>query len=134
MSLAGAMMQSSPAQPKIDRALLEQCIKACFDCRQACTACADADLAEQQRDMLLRCITLDLDCADVCSAAGQIVSRQTEFDVPLARAILQACAQVCRICGEECERHSQHMEHCRICAQACHRCEQACNQVLSALR
>ena len=134
MSLAGPMMQSSPTQPKIDRTLLEQCIKACFDCTQTCVACADACLAEQQRDMLLRCIRLDLDCAAVCNATGYIISRKTEFDVGVARAVLQACAQVCRICGDECERHAQHMEHCRICAQACRRCEQACNQVVAALR
>lgn len=133
MSLAGPMMQSSPTQPKIDRALLEQCIKACFDCAQTCTACADADLAEQQRDLLLRCIRLNLDCAAICTAAGGVITRQTEFDMGVARAVLQACAQVCRICGDECERHAQHMEHCRICAQACRRCEQACNQAVAAL-
>lgn len=132
MSFAGSMIQSSPTQPKIDRALLEECIKACFDCMQTCTACADACLGEPQHEMLLRCITLDLDCADVCGATGQMLSRQTEFDITLARAVLQACAQVCRICGDECERHSHRMEHCRICAQACRRCEQVCNQVRSA--
>jgi hypothetical protein len=127
------MMQSSPTQPQVDRTLLEQCIQACFDCTQTCTACADACLAEPQREMLLRCIRLDLDCADICNATGRIISRQTAFDSAAVRAVLQACAQVCHICGDECEHHSQ-MEHCRVCAQACRHCEQACNQVVSALR
>lgn len=134
MSLAGSMLQSSPTQTQIDRAILAQCIQACFDCTQTCTACADACLAEPQREMLLRCINLDLDCANICNATGYIISRQTAFDPEVARAVLLACAHVCHICGDECERHSRQMEHCRVCAQECRRCEQACTQVISALR
>ena len=84
--------------------------------------------------MLARCIRLDLDCADVCDATGKILSRQTAFEPQMARAALDACAQACRLCGEECEQHAEHgMEQCRICAEACRRCESACNNLLSAI-
>jgi hypothetical protein len=84
--------------------------------------------------MLARCIRLDLDCADVCDATGKILSRQTAFEPQMARAALDACAQACRLCGEECEQHAEHgMEHYRICAEACRRCESACNNLLSAI-
>jgi hypothetical protein len=36
--------------------------------------------------------------------------------------------------GDECERHAQMNEHCRVCEQACRRCEQACRQRLAALK
>jgi hypothetical protein len=39
----------------------------------------------------------------------------------------------CRICREECERHADHHEHCRICEDVCRVCEQACDRVLSIL-
>lgn len=69
------------------------------------------------------------------SDAGAVMSRQATFEPALLRALLQACAQTCRLCGDECERHGQQgMEHCRICAEACRRGEQACNAVLSALQ
>jgi len=83
--------------------------------------------------MLIRCIRLCLDCGDVCIATGQILSRQTEFEPELARSVVQACSQACRVCAEECERHAAHHEHCRICAETCRRCEQACDEVLSLL-
>ncbi len=134
MSLAGSMLQSSPTQPHINKAALEACITACFDCTQTCTSCADACLAEQQREMLLRCIRLDLDCADICDTTGKLLSRQVAFDSTLARVMLQTCALACRICGAECEQHGRRgMEHCRICAEACRRCEEACNQLLAVL-
>jgi hypothetical protein len=111
-----------------------ECIEACFDCAQACTACADACLGEEDMQMLARCIRLDLDCTYVCDATGKILSRQTAFEVQMAQAALEACARVCRLCGEECEQHAEHgMEHCRICAEACRRCESACNNLLSAI-
>ncbi len=113
------MVQTNPNQAAVDESTLVECIEACFDCAQACTACADACLGEQDVQMLARCIRLDLDCADVCAATGKILSRQTAFEPRLVRASLQACAEACRLCGEECEQHGQHgMEHCRVCAEA----------------
>jgi hypothetical protein len=117
-----------------DASALVECIEACFDCAQSCTACADACLGEDDPKSLARFIRLNLDCADVCDATGRTVSRQTASDPQLVRAALQACAEACRLCGEEYEQHGQHgMEHCRVCAEACRRCEQACNEALSAM-
>ena len=127
------MVQTNPSQASVDASTLVECIEACFDCAQSCTACADACLGEEDRQNLLRCIRLNLDCADVCEATGHILSRQTATEPQMLRASLQACAEACRLCGEECERHAGHHEHCRHCADACRRCEQACNNVLSAI-
>ena len=76
-----------------------------------------------------------LNCSDVCATTGRIVSRQTEFEPAMVRAALQACAEACRLCGEECEHHAteMNMEHCRVCAEACRRCERACSDALSAV-
>lgn len=83
---------------------------------------------------MTKCIRQNLDCADVCATTGRILSRQTSLEPSMARAILQACAESCRICGDECEQHGQHgMEHCRVCAEACRRCEQACRDLIGQL-
>jgi hypothetical protein len=134
MSFAGPMLQSNPTHPQVNRAALEECIKACFDCTQSCTSCADACLGEPQKEMLLRCIRLDLDCADICNATGKLLTRQVAFDSTLARVMLQTCALACRLCAAECEEHGRHgMEHCRLCAEICRHCEEACNKLLAAL-
>lgn len=129
MAYAMEMLETTPSQPQFDRGALTKCIEACFDCGQSCTACADACLGEEMVKELARCIRLDLDCADVCETTGRALSRQLDADPQVTRAFLLACAQACRSCGEECERHAEMHEHCRLCAEACRRCEQACNEL-----
>ena len=99
---ADQILEAHPRGGAIEAGALLACIEACFDCTQSCTACADADLGENDVGMLIRCIRLCLDCGDVCTTTGQILSRQTEFEPELARSVVQACAQACRVCGEEC--------------------------------
>lgn len=126
------MLDTHPRPSQGDRAALRECIETCFDCAQACTSCADACLGEERVSGLVRCIRLNLDCADVCDATGRVLSRQTEPEPGLVRTQLQACAEACRVCGAECERHAGHHVHCRVCAEACRRCEEACNRLLAA--
>ncbi len=133
MSHAKQMIETNPNEVPVNADVLANCIDACFDCVQACTNCADACLGEEDVQMLSRCIRLDLDCADVCDATGRILSRQLAFPPQMVRVALEACVQAVRLCGEECEKHAEHHEHCRVCAESCRRCESTCNEVLSAI-
>jgi hypothetical protein len=135
MSYAKQMLDTYPRTFKVDAQLLAEVTDAVADCGQACAACADACLSEEQVAELVKCVRLNLDCADVCTATVGVLSRQTEYDAHVTRALLRACAQVCKSCGDECVRHAQQMgmEHCRICAEACGRCEEACNRLLAAM-
>lgn len=133
MTRTQQMIETSPNEAPMDVGTLSELIDSCFECAQTCTACADACLAEQNPQMLNRCINLDLDCADVCGATGKVLSRQTAFEPEMARAAVEACARAVKLCGDECEQHAEHHEHCRVCMEACRRCEEACNSVLSAI-
>lgn len=126
-----SMLASHPAAGGRASDRLIACIQRCLDCGQACTACADACLAEQSVAELRRCIRLDLDCADLCLATARIAGRQTSRQGSLLLHTLEACAEACRVCGEECERHAGMHAHCRICANACRACEQACREALT---
>ena len=81
---------------------------------------------------LRKCIRTDLDCADICAATARVLSRHTGYDANLTRAQLRRASR-CRSCGDECEAHAHHHEHCRICAEACRACEQACNELLAVI-
>src|SRR5262245_21155910 len=132
MTYAAPLAQANPNKPYVDMNALVDAIQACFDCAQACTADADADLGEEWAHDLDRCIRLCLDCADVCLATGKILSRRTAADFA-ARATVQACAQTCKVCGDECQHHAQRgIVHCQTCMEACRRCERACNALLEA--
>ncbi len=133
MTRAQAMLQTHPTGAAVNVDALTELIDSCFECAQACTACADACMGEEDVQMLTRCIRLDLDCADVCDATGRILSRQVAFEPEMARPVVEACARAVKLCGDECEQHAEHHEHCRVCMEACRRCEYACDQVLQAL-
>jgi uncharacterized membrane protein len=76
---------------------------------------------------MVTCIRLCLDCADVCTATIGVTSRQAAYDVNVTVPLLEACVAICKSCGDECERHARHHEHCRVC-------EQACRELLDALK
>ncbi len=128
------MLQTHPWQGNVDQEVLSRCIDQCFTCSQTCTACADACLSEEGVHELRKCIRLDLDCADICLVTGRVLTRQTEYDAPTSKSILQACANACRSCADECDRHGEMHEHCRICAEACRECAKACDELLSAMK
>jgi uncharacterized membrane protein len=133
MSYARQLLDTYPRTFNVDASVLVATIEALSDCAQACTACADDDLSEQDVAELVKCIRLCLDCADVCTATVRVISRQTEYDANVTRALLEACATTCKSSGDECERHAHLHEHCRVCAEACRRCEQACRELLAAM-
>jgi hypothetical protein len=134
MSPVQEMLATHPWEGHVDRGALAECIAACIECGQTCTSCADACLSEDGATDLRKCIRLNLDCADICEATGRVLTRQTEYDAPTSKAVLEACLEACRTCAEECESHAEHHEHCRICAEECRRCERACDSLLSAMK
>ena len=127
------LLDAHPRASTFDRDLLLRCINECVDCAAACTSCADADLGEPDVLELVRCVRLCLDCADACDATARIVIRQTAPDRRVIRAMVEACAAACQACGDECQRHAAHHDHCRICADVCRRCEQACGDLVAAI-
>jgi uncharacterized membrane protein len=133
MSHATTMLETYPRDFNLDAGLLARCIQECQTCAQTCTACADSCLSERDPSAMVKCIRTDLDCADICETTARVLSRQTEYDANISRAIVDACRQVCTSCADECERHADQHDHCRVCAQACRDCQQACEALLAAM-
>ena len=129
-----SMLEAHPWPGHVDRSALAACIEACGECEQTCVSCADACLSEEDPAALRKCIRLNVDCADICDATGRVLTRQTEYDAPVSKAQLQTCRQACATCAEECEAHAETHEHCRICVRSCRACEDACVQLLEAMK
>src|SRR5215471_12225677 len=130
MSYARQMLDACPRTFTADADLLAATIDALNDCAQACIADTGCDLSEQNVTEMVTCIRLCLDCADICAAASGVISRQAAYDADVIRPLLQACAAICKTCGDECQRHAGMHAHCRICAEACRSCERACRELL----
>jgi hypothetical protein len=119
------ILESHPAHPQ-NIVFLVDAVTELGHCALACNACADACLAGDAIGELRNCISLNLSCADLCLATARIVSRAMEVGIDLTPRLLEVCAQICGACADECEKHADHMEHCRVCAEACRRCEEEC--------
>lgn len=132
MDCVEEIISTHPALPETDFVALRGCIQACDACSAACTACADSCLSEPQFAKLIRCVRLDQDCADMCAAATRILLRQTQPDARVLTSVLQAVVIACRVCGMECDRHADKLEHCRMCSSTCQDCERACCDLLRA--
>lgn len=117
-----------------DAETLTRTIETLYECAAACTACADACLAEDEPQKLRRCITLDNVCADICTATAASLGRIASGSYEVLRAQLEACVVACRECGEECRSHAEMHEHCAACAEVCERTERAAKELLEAIR
>lgn len=126
-----SMLKSDPEEPAdVDRVKLAACIAACFECARTCTACADACLSEDSVAELTACIRTNLDCADICTTTGHALSRYSSDDPNTTLDTVRACWIASKACADECEKHADMHEHCRICAETCRRCEVACAELL----
>ncbi|WP_447001842.1 four-helix bundle copper-binding protein [Saccharothrix isguenensis] len=130
---AMTMMNTYPAEINLDRRKLADTIDALIACAEACTACADSCLSESSVAELTKCVRTNMDCADVCGATARVLSRHTGYDANISRTLLEACAMVCKSCGDECASHASMHEHCRVCAEACRACERACLELLASM-
>jgi len=124
------MLDASPTGVPLDVAQIAATIDACLNCVQACSACADADLVEEDVDALRTCIALDQSCADVCDLTARVLSRPAHWDQFVIHQLLQACVRTCTSCAEECARHAAHHRHCALCEKACRACAEACKALL----
>jgi hypothetical protein len=99
-----------------------QLINTLMVCAQACETCMSACLDESDVTAMAHCIELDRDCADICLLAAKLLIRDSE----IAHKYLVICEAICRLCAEECSRHT-HI-HCKQCAAACNECAEACHK------
>ncbi len=99
-------------------------------CAAITTSCADACMAEKMVDQLRQCIRACLDCADVCTATFKLATRRSGSNDVLLEETLTVCVTACDICAEECDRHAGMHEHCRICAEMCRETARDCRAAL----
>ena len=55
----------------------------------------------------------------LAAVAARLAIRRTGANDTLLAEVLAVCATACHLCGEECQRHAEMQDHCRLCAEAC---------------
>jgi hypothetical protein len=126
------MLASHPKQSWLEPSKLAQAVQSLDQCASTCTIGADACLSESMVAELVSCIRLNQNRADICAATASVLMRSgADPQRSIVKHMVEACAAVCKAKGEECARHAQMHEHCRICAESYRHCEDVCRQVLS---
>ncbi|MCO4754085.1 MAG: four-helix bundle copper-binding protein [Bacteriovoracaceae bacterium] len=123
------MINSHPQADKAKKG--QELISKAVLCSTTCFTCADACLSEDNLEKLRTCIRLNLDCATICEATVQILARPASINTSFAKKQIEACMEVCIACAEECEKHSDIHQHCKICAQTCRDCVKACEEFIA---
>jgi hypothetical protein len=128
------LLRTHPQQSWLDQGKMAQALQSLAACAGACTFCADACLGEKMVAELTTCIRLNQDCADLCLTTANVLVRSgANPQRQMLGHLVEACAAACQSCGQECARHAQMHEHCRICAEVCRYCEDACRQLLGSM-
>ncbi|MFN5375310.1 MAG: four-helix bundle copper-binding protein [Chitinophagaceae bacterium] len=102
----------------------KNCIEACLACLTTCESCITDCVASDYKE----CILLCRDCADICALCARFEARGSKFRHNLH--IL--CAEVCKACSVECEKHASHHASCKECAEACKECAAICEELATA--
>jgi hypothetical protein len=130
MSHTKEMLDASPSGVPLSSDDVAAAIDACLRCLQACTSCADADLAERDLESLSRCVALCVGSADVCDVTARFLSRPAHWEPLVVHGLLRACVRSCTDSADECAKHAHHHRHCAICEKVCRACAYACQALL----
>ncbi|MDX1621904.1 MAG: hypothetical protein R3320_12980 [Nitriliruptorales bacterium] len=128
-----AIIENANVKLAVDADTLGRAIHTFQECAAACTACADACLAEDNVEQMRNCITLDNVCAEICEATAAVMSRIAYGNYDVLKAQLQAAVEATRACGDECRSHADMHEHCRVCADQCEETERVARELLDEL-
>ena len=106
-----------PGMDTMDMAAMQACMDACSACEQACVVCSTQEMS---------CATACMNCADMCNTMLRAMLRMSGMTPAVMVSMLEACIAMCQLCMDECMRHAEMSEVCRMCAQSCQACMDAC--------
>jgi hypothetical protein len=134
MNMAMQMMENHaktmPASG-MDMAMMEECIEACSACEQACTMCAGSMMMGENMAM---CSGMCMNTADMTNTMMRSMMRPNGMHMESMMSMLQATTMMCNACAEECMKHADMSEDCRMCAETCRQCAMACQKMMDAMK
>jgi hypothetical protein len=131
MSQMMGSMQMPQMGMTLDMDRMQECIEACSAAAQAATMCADA--CAGMGGEMARCSAMCANTADMATTMMRAMLRPNGYDMTSMQGMLQGCMAMGMACAEECRRHADMHDHCRICAAACDQMVEACRNMMSGM-
>jgi hypothetical protein len=135
MSLVEKLLDAYPAETGMPPRILGQAVDKLYECAGVCLTCADAAAAEQDPDKIvlsIKCVRLDNDCADLCTVAARILARQTGYDAPTTKAVIEATRTVLRASADAAEEFRE-TPYFDLSAKACRETEQLLGELVEQM-
>lgn len=100
----------------------QACVATCWDCHQICLQTAMNDCLESSENQVeKKLFRLLISCSEVCQVSANLQLVNSDFQ----HRFCELCANVCKACAAECEKHGGMAE----CVKACLDCAESCTQM-----
>jgi hypothetical protein len=114
----------------MDMAMMQECIEACSACEQACTTCAGMMMGEG----MAMCANMCMNAADTSNTMMRMMMRPNGMHAESFTAMLQATKAMASACADECMKHAEMSDDCRMCAEVCRQCAMATEKMMDAMK
>jgi len=120
---------AAPAGRHLNKAH-EECLEACTECAESCQSTFRHcfKLVGEGHKEHAKAARLTLDCAEFCTLSAKMIARMS----PLMVHSCEACAKVCKKCGDECAKFDS--PEMKECAKACRKCEMSCLEMVKSMQ
>ena len=113
----------------MDMAMMQECIEACSAAEQATTMCADSMMG----DAMMMCRSMCMNMADMSNTMMRSMMRPAGMESSSMMAMLTATMMMATACADECIKHAEMSEECRMCAEVCRQCAMACQKMMDSM-
>jgi hypothetical protein len=112
---------------------LAGCLASCLEAEAVATLCIDVCINAPDPRPLRGAQRLLQDAADGCGAVVRVLCRSGQPDPSALRALLEACAALCRGAAAACAEHGGAHPPCGLAAESCESAGRAMSAVLEVL-
>lgn len=133
MTATRAVLDTLTVTRGVNLDILAEAIEALLDTERTTSACAAAMVADSGVEHLRVAIRADMDTVDVCTAARTVLTRGSDSNDNVTRAVVDAAISACERSNVECGKHASHHGHCRLCSQSTANTIAVCRNLLNAL-
>lgn len=106
---------------------MRECAHLCHECHDACLEMIPYCLGKGGEHAAPAHIALLLDCEEICQAAENLLHRGSPHHVLMCRA----CARICELCRDDCQRLDPRDRMMRECAEMCGTCTESCHAMVA---
>jgi hypothetical protein len=113
----------------MDMSMMQECIEACSAAEQATTMCADSMMG----DSMMICRSMCMNMADMSNTMMRTMLRPAGMEQESMMAMLKATMMMASACADECMKHAEMSEECRMCAEVCRQCAMSCQKMMDSM-